>query len=338
MGAAWFALLALADAASAAPPPDVVVTTTAAVNSERLADALRTYLGDYGVRVGVVDAEAAPGGDLRHQLGEARRLGEAVRAIAVVRAEAATSGMIEIEVVDLATEKALVASVPRPARDEDLYRALALKIQALLRSTLSEAPERLAPDSGPARLAESNAPALTARAAPTAPRLSLDTGYTAVSFPLAGTVLHGLSVRGAFSPRPWLELGLGVAGLGAERLHQGDVVAVVSIIPISAAARLRAERARFELLAGPSATLALASVGTSTSSTTTFVHDSRELIAGLGAEGEGRVRLGSTAWAYLRASALGVLVGTRYRVQGQAVLDTSRLEVAATAGIGIGVR
>jgi hypothetical protein len=332
MGAAWFALLALADAAGAAPPPDVVVTTTAAVNSERLADALRTYLGDYGVRVGVGDAEAASGGDLRHQLGEARRLGEAVRAIAVVRAEAATSGMIEIEVVDLATEKALVASVPRPARDEDLYRALALKIQALLRSTLSEAPEKLAPDSGPARLAESNAPA------PTAPRLSLDTGYTAVSFPLAGTILHGLSVRGAFSPRPWLELGLGVAGLGAEQLQQGDVLAVASIIPISAAARLRAERARFELLAGPSAMLAIASVGTSTSSMTTFVRDSRDLIAGLGAEGEGRVRLGSTAWAYLRASALGVLVGTRYRVQGQAVLDTSRLEVAASAGIGIGVR
>lgn len=336
MGAVWFALLALADAAGAAPPPDVVVTTTAAVNSERLADALRTYLGDYGVRVGVGDAEAAPGGDLRHQLGEARRLGEAVRAIAVVRAEAATSGMIEIEVVDLATEKALVTSVPRPARDEDLYRALALKIQALLRSTLSEAPEKLAPDSGPARLAESNAPALTARAAPTAPRLSLDTGYTAVSFPLAGTILHGLSVRGAFAPRPWLELGLGVAGLGAERLQQGDVLAVASIIPISAAARLRAARARFELLAGPSATLAIASVATS--STTTPVRDSRNLIAGLGAEGEGRVRLGTTAWAYLRASALGVLFGPRYRVQGQSVLDTSRLEIAASAGIGIGVR
>src|SRR4030095_2779874 len=103
MGAACFALLALADGASAAPAPDAGVTTTAPVNSER------------------------------HPPRSARRTGAAVRAIAAVRAAAATSATIESEVVDLATEKALVTSVPRPARDEDLYRALALKIQALLR-------------------------------------------------------------------------------------------------------------------------------------------------------------------------------------------------------------
>ena len=148
--------------AAAAPvtgPVDVVVTATSPVDAERLADALRVYLDGYGVRIG--SAAATDPGDLRRQLADARRLGEQVRAMAVVRVQrgegggaAGARGMIEIDVVDLATEKVLIAEVPATARDEDLYRALALKIRASLRATLSEAPERLRPGTGLARLAE----------------------------------------------------------------------------------------------------------------------------------------------------------------------------------------
>src|SRR4051794_28316310 len=120
------------------------------MDAQRLADALRVYLDEFGIRVETRAAEDAE--DLRKRLDDARQLGEAVRAIAVVRAEHGARGVVEIELIDLATNKALVVSVPRPERDEDLYRALALKIQAVLRATLSEAKAGLDPKSSLGRL------------------------------------------------------------------------------------------------------------------------------------------------------------------------------------------
>ena len=120
----WLVAVALLESAGA---PDVVITASAPVNPERLADAVRAYLTEYGIRVDTAGVGAP--GDLRRQLADARSTGEAVRAVAVVRAEPGAPGWIEIELVDLATQKALVTSVPRPPRDEDLYRALALKIR-----------------------------------------------------------------------------------------------------------------------------------------------------------------------------------------------------------------
>ena len=328
----WLALLAV----SAPPaPPDVLVTAAAPINAERLADALRSYLVDHGIRVET--ASAAAGADLRRQLGEARRMGEAVRAVAVVRAEAGAPGSIEIELVDLATQKALITTVPRPPRDEDLYRALALKIQALLRSTLSEAPERLAPGSRVARLAApvDEGVAEASRADASSARLSLETGYAALSFPLGGLFFQGVSVAGRFTATPWLDVGLGLAALGSTRSEDGDVVVDTTLVPVTAAARLRFTRARVELLAGPTAEVA--TVRASSSSATTPVHASRDLLVAAGAELEGRLRVGSAAWVYLRASALGVLVGPDYVVQGRAIADTTRFQVGVAAGMGIGM-
>src|SRR4051812_20472924 len=96
-----------------------VGTPAPPVDPQRLADAMRASLDEYGVRV--ENGGAAAAGELRGRLADARRLGEAVRALAVVRAEGGARGAIEIELVDLATEKALLAEVPRPAREEDLY-------------------------------------------------------------------------------------------------------------------------------------------------------------------------------------------------------------------------
>jgi len=121
-------------AAPPAPAPapaadQVVVTAAPSIDAQRLADALRVYLDEFGIRVGA--GAAGEAGDLRKRLDDARQLGEAVRAVAVVRAEHGARGTVEIELIDLATDKALVVSVPRPARDEDLYRALALKIHGV---------------------------------------------------------------------------------------------------------------------------------------------------------------------------------------------------------------
>ena len=171
---AWLLLAALVAqgpaAPAAAPGVDVAVTATAPIDAQHLADVLRAYLDEYGVRV--ESAAATAPGDLRRQLSDARQLGERVRAMAVVRVQggegAGGRGTVEIDIVDLATEKVLIAEVPRPQRDEDLYRALALKIQASLRATLSEAPERLGPGSGLARLVSSGSAA--AAPAPEQPR------------------------------------------------------------------------------------------------------------------------------------------------------------------------
>jgi hypothetical protein len=146
----------------------IVVTTAPSMDAQRLADALRVYLDEFGIRVETRPAGEA--GDLRQRIDDARQLGESLRAIAVIRAEHGARGLVEIELIDLATSKALVVSVPRPERDEDLYRALALKIQAVLRATLSEARADLDPRSSLGRLvAEDRAPPVAAVAPQTAP-------------------------------------------------------------------------------------------------------------------------------------------------------------------------
>ena len=345
-------------------PDSVVVTATAPLDSQRLADALRTYLDEFGIHVQVAPATA--GGDLRTQLDDARQLGESVRAVAVVRAERETRGEIEVELYDLATDKALVVAVRGPARDEDLYRALALKIQAILRATFSEARGELQPGSPVGRLLAANdngtapptpdsrpetahaaatvsAPDSIARElpdgqAPPATHLALATGYAIVSFPVGGLVLQGVAVNGVVLPRPWLELTLGSAALGSVHAARGGVDAVMSIIPVSAAALLRLTKGRTELLFGPSAELAFATVSTNLSATLPVRPITHDVIVGVGGEAEGRLRAWETTWIFARVTALGVLLGERYDVSGAPILDTSRFELSAVAGIGVALR
>jgi hypothetical protein len=327
-------------------PDSVVVTAAPPLDSQRLADALRTYLDDFGIRVQVAPATA--GGDLRTQLDDARHLGESVRAVAVVRAEGETRGEIEVELYDLATDKALVAVVRRPVRDEDLYRALALKVQAILRATFSEARGDLQPESPVGRLLAAPDAAATISASESstgeradgqarpATHLALATGYAIVSFPVGGLVLQGVEVNGVVLPRPWLELTLGSAALGSVHAAGGGVDADLSVIPVSAAALVRVARQRMELLFGPSAELAFASV--SSRSTLPVLPSTHDVIVGLGGEAEGRLRAWENTWMFARVNALGLLLGERYDVSGTPILDASRFELSAVAGIGVALR
>ena len=257
-----------------------MVTAAAPLDSQRLADALRTYLDEFGIHVEVAPATAD--GDLRKQLDDSRHLGEAVRAVAVVRVEREMPGQVEVQLIDLATDKALVVTVRRPARDEDLYRALALKIQAVLRATLSEARAEIAPESAVGKLVAANEAAPSPPREPTEPAtavatisssretpaehpiddhgrsptgFALATGYTVVSFPVGGLVLQGVEVGGAVRPERWLELTLGVAALASARAEGNGVDAGLSVVPVSASALLRLAQRRTELLFGPSAAL-----------------------------------------------------------------------------------
>lgn len=305
----------------------VIVTAAPPLDAQRLADALGAYLGEFGIRVEI--APDGPRGDLRAELAGARERAPSVGAVALIRAERSGPGAVDVELIDLATDKALLATVPRPARDEDLYRALALKIQAMLRATLSEARGRLPPESSLGRLV-----AEPGSGAPRPRPLGLQAGYALVSFPIGSASFDGIAVIATHQPRPWLDLALGGAALGSTHASAGGVDVSVSMVPIAIAARLRRATPRFELLVGPAAQAAV--VRAAAASATTTVHSTRSLMLALGAEVEARVKIVAPAWLYARASALGVLDGEAYAVSGAPVVDVSRLQLAGGLGLAVG--
>jgi hypothetical protein len=316
----------------------IVVTAAPSLDAQRLADALRVYLDEFGIRVETRAAGEA--GDLRKRIDDARQLGEALRAVAVVRAEHGPRGSIEIELVDLATDKALVVGVPRPERDEDLYRALALKIQAVLRATLSEARGALDPRSSLGRLvAEGGARPPPPEAPPPPahpPQLALDAGYGLVAFPDGGPTFGGLAVRASWRPRRTLELALGTAAMGAVTASNGAVDATAAIVPLHATVRRPFGGGRVQLYLGPCLDATYIHVSTTTA-TATPVRSTRNVMVGIGAEAEGRVAIVAPAWLFARVAGLGVLNGERYDVAGSPLLDTSRLQLSGTVGAGLGL-
>ena len=74
MTAAWIVLAAVLGTQAV---DQIVVTTAPPMDAQRLADALRVYLDEFGIRVET--RAAADGGDLRKRLDDARQLGEASR-------------------------------------------------------------------------------------------------------------------------------------------------------------------------------------------------------------------------------------------------------------------
>jgi len=101
--------------------------------------------------------------------------------------------------------------------------------------------------------------------------------------------------------------------------------------PVLVSVRFRWRRDRLALSAGPGAELGVTSV-TAISQT---VRSSRDILVALGAEGELSLRIKGPAWTYLRAGAFGVIDGPRYDIEGVPVLDTSRLQVSMSAGLGV---
>jgi hypothetical protein len=308
----------------------IVVTTAPPLDTQRLADALRVYLNEFGIEVDITAPDAT--GDLRERIADARRLGKSVRAVAVIHVEPGTPDEVAIELTDLATDKTLIATMPKAARDEDLYRTLALKIQAILRATLSEASSSIDPQSAVGRLVSESTPAATSDSARSGP-LELEAGYEALSLTAAGIVLQGLAVTVTYSLPKRIDLSLGTALLGSTNVASGDVNAVTSVVPIFLGARARWRKERVELAVGPTAEVGIASV--TAISSVVPVRPSRDILLALGAEGEVRLKIGGPAWGYLRAGALGVLEGPRYDIEGVPVLDTSRLQISLSGGLGL---
>jgi hypothetical protein len=331
MSGAWVALVLALQA-----QPRIVVTAAGALDPQRLSDALHAYLGD--VEIAVENAPAGEPRDIRQRMAEAKQLGESVRALAVIHAEGGSVDTIEIELDDLTTQKTLIATVPKPPRDEDLYRTLALKIQSLLRATLSEARDTLDPASPAGRLAAQSevtvSPSSSRWENPLAGRLALETGYQALSLAASGVVLQGLSVVGSWKIGRRFDVAVGIAALGSREVSSGDVSAVGDIKPIFAAARAHWGWRRLELLVGPSLELALASIAPQ-KNMNVALRSSRDMILAAGAEGEVRVAVTGPLALYARGDVLGVLDAPAYDVSGAPILDTSRLHVAGSVGLGM---
>jgi hypothetical protein len=324
------ALLLLASPA-AAERSLLVVSAPPPLDGERLADALRVYLGGDDVEVRVVPA--TPGTDLLQALAAAQRAGEATGVVASVRV-ASTSGSADIVLVDRLNDKMLIASIPRRGRDPDLYRAVALKVQALLRAALSEEVSRVAERPTLARLvAPPPAPAVVVTPRPPARErhLALDAAYAMSSFPLGGLVQHGASLMGRFEIGPG-ELCLGVQALAPLTLTRDDVTAIVHHVPIVVSGGLRLRRPRFEGVAG--AVLQVGVIALSANSPLAEVRSDVTALASLGLQLTGRVRVTPRFFFHLRASVLGVMAGARYAVRGETLVELAQLQVGLEAGLG----
>ena len=90
-----------------------------------------------------------------------------------------------------------------------------------------------------------------------------------------------------------------------------------------------------ELLLGPCAEADV--IRLSATSATTPVRSTRDVTFALGGEAEVRVAILTSGWVFARGTALGMLNGARYDVGGAPLLDTSRLQLAATLGVGVGL-
>ncbi len=320
------AMLLASSIAAGAERHRVVVTAAPPIDADRLAEAMRAYLDEFSVDV--VTAPAAIDDDLRAQLDATNASGAQVGAIVSIRVAGGRAGTIEIALVDRMDDKALVTTLSRPPLDSDLYRALALKMQALLRSALYERHEALAAEA-PALSRLVAAPV----ASPRPRRLALDAGYALVSFPLDGAIEHGVAINLRVALGRFFELGLGVDVVAPLNVTSQDVGAVIVTVPIELRGAVRGSRGRWQ---GAIAAIAEALVvSMDASSASAMVRSDLTAAAGLGLGLSGRVRIAGPLSLYAEASAVGLLDGPRYFVRGQLLADLSRLQVNASAGLAV---
>jgi len=318
----------------------VVVTTVAPLDAPRLADALHAYLNDAVVQV----VPLPPGKTddvrqrLRQQVDDARQVGQAAGATTVIRVERDESeggtGDFEIALVDLTNDEVVIASIAPPARDEDRYRALALKIQAVLRAHISAAVARAGHSGGSSPDASGADVLATARRSESS-ALGLDVGLALVAFPIAGPLLEGVEGRGRWLPSERTALTIGAALLGSASASSGGVSAVATMVPLRATAALRLGTGRAALFAGPCAELSFLRIAATSADTP--VRSVRHLTVALGAEADARLALTGPLSLFARVAALGVLNGESYEAAGVPLIDTSRFELGATAGVAAAI-
>jgi hypothetical protein len=331
-----FACLTLAALLTATADPQtrplVIVSAMAPLDGQRLGDALAAYLDERGVKVELAPpVEAAA---LEDRIAALRAAAAAAHALAAVHVQRAAAS-IQIDLVDMVTDKSLLSIASTPRRDEDLYRTVALKIQALLRATASE-PEAGVEASPPmARLAaERSPPAAAAEPA----RLSLRAGYALWAFAPGGLSAQGLAVEARARVASRFEVALGASALTAVRGKAGDASVSASVFPLDASVAARLLDRRLQLWTGLAAQVALVDATASGTGTGTTARRVREPFVAAGARLEGRLPVGASTWLSLSGALSAVLLGERFTVEGAPAVDMSSLVAVFGLGVGVALR
>jgi hypothetical protein len=307
----------------------VVVSAAAPLDGQRLADALAAYLDERGVEVELVPPVEEPA--LEARIATLRQVAGGAGALAAVHVQR-TATSVQIDLVDVVTNKSLLAIAGTPLRDADLYRTVALKIQALLRATASE-PEAGVEASPPmARLAAEAAP----RGETAPPRLALGAGYVLWAFAPAGLTAQGLAVDARAHLGSRFTVALGAAALTAVRGKAGDAAVTASVFPLDVAVMARLVDRRLQIAAGLAGQVAL--VDATASGTGTAVRHAREPFGAVGARVEAKLAVGATTWLSLSGALSAVVLGERFTVAGAPVVDMSSLLAVFGLGIGVALR
>jgi hypothetical protein len=309
--------------------PLVLVSAAAPLDGQRLADALGAYLDERGVKVELTRPVDEPA--LEPRIAALRQAASDAGALAAVHVQR-TAASVQIDLVDVVTDKSLLSIVSTPQRDADLYRTVALKIQALLRATASE-PEAGVEASPPlARLAAEASRRV--EAAP--PRLALGAGYVLWAFAPAGLYAQGLAVDARAHLGRLFTVSLGAAAITAVRGRSGDAAVAANLFPLDLAVMARIVDRRLQLSAGLAGQIAL--VDATASGTGTAVRRVREPFGAAGARVEARLAVGATTWLWLSGALSGVVLGERFTVAGAPAVDMSSLLAVFGLGIGVGLR
>ena len=195
----------------------------------------------------------------------------------------------------------------------DLYRALALKLRAVLTNSLGAEPEEPTPPPAPPL------PAAPPSPRPYRARVLLDAAYV-LTVPLdAGLIRHGLLVDGALPlGRRWeLHLAIEISSPAARTIAAGT--ASLFDVPLRLGARVFAGRGRLRVGLGPLITLHLLSASATGFDGTTGRR--LDAAAGLGGELVGRARIGDHVAALFSFRAEEVLPDWHFTLHGRRALD-----------------
>jgi hypothetical protein len=288
------------------------VSAEAPLSAERLSDALRSYVEGAEVAVEATD-DATEGAEAPE-----RRVRISLRGSHAVGEDA------EIVVAD--RDETVVARLPGALRSEDLYRAAALKVQALLQ-------RRRAAEAGP------SVEAIVSGPAPPAPphetRLLLDVGLSWMQ-PSAGTARQGLRLgTGLVLGNRWRTRF--AAYLEPSQSSDPQGVAVSSWeLPVELTLGLALHQGRWQSWLEAIGQVALHRLSAEAPGVVSTTETTLAPRAGAGVAFALAMTHG--LWAEARVSLLAAVQDTRYRVDGQQVWPAARALAMLELGLLYGGR
>ena len=306
-------LLALAGTARAAV---LRVSAEPPLSAERLGDALRSYVDGVEVTLAAPAVAADPAASPRVEPGEVGIILRVNRA-----------GEQDAEVVLVDGEETILARLPGALRTEDLYRAAALKVQALLQRRASPGVVTWPP----LDLGERVAPSPPKQRA----RLWLGAGL-ALLLPSEGLARQGLRLGTGLGLGRYWRLGLGVYLEPPQSSKSQGIDVSAWDLPFWLSLGFAWHQGRWQGWLDAVGHAALRRVSAEAPGIVSSSDTALSPRAG------GALELGLPLAAGLRASArvslLAALADTRYRVDGQEVWPAARTLLLLELGLEYGVR